>query len=128
MATMFPSEMALVCSGGQLELICNISGKALEWSFYLTYENKTNATKYVRVFELDTNTIINFTVNSTEFSLSTRTLGMETLLLTSTLLIKDISNNLNGTEVTCTDRTTKQSTSTSINIISRSNVLQQRKY
>ena len=123
MAVIFPSEIALVCRGDQLELICSTSGELLEWSFYLTEENETNAPKYVRVFELNTNITITFSVNSTEFTLSTKSSGTETLPLMSTLLIKTISSNLNGTEVTCTDLYARESTATSIKVMSIPNLM-----
>ena len=55
-------------------------------------------------------------VNSTVFNIS-RVSAQNTLPLTSRLLISPVSNNLNGTEVNCTNQETSETASTVVSII-----------
>ena len=112
-----PSQMVSVCSGDQLtlELTCTVTGRFVQWSFFLIPEGETAARRYTRSLgpnslpsTLEVNTVIfTFLVSSAGSGLS----------LTSRLLISPVRNSLHRTEVNCTDIETSETKSTLINII-----------
>ena len=110
-----PSGVATVCSGHQVELTCSTSGRNTsivihEWSFSfvpntlaIVSDGPGNQMSYLLVNSMT----INFSLVSSEDSLP----------LISRLLISPVSDGLNGSSVSCTDLTTLESMTTSINVI-----------
>ena len=110
-----PSGVATVCSGHQLEVTCSTSGRNTsivihEWSFSFTPMTRAivsggpdNQISYLLVDSMT----LNFSRVSSEDSLP----------LISRLLISPVSDGLNRSLMSCTDLTTLESASTSINVI-----------
>ena len=114
-----PPTVAPVCSGDLLELRCTTAGSFLEWSFFLIPDGETTARKYARVLHSQSPATSELTVSSITFTFSRiSTEGSEPL--TSMLLIDPVSDDLNGTEVNCTDVIRSNSTSTHIQVINES--------
>ena len=102
-----PSGVATVCSGDQLELTCNITGRILDWSFFMIDDETGAARKYAmrgitadaqRESQTFTLTRFNSTV-ITFLRLSTQ----DSPVLTSRVFISPVSDSLDGTVVTCMD-------------------------
>ena len=116
--TISPSGTASACRGDQLELTCDITGRFLEWSFPLIPEGDTTARRYARVLNPNSPTSA-LEVNSITFTFSIIYAGPgDSLPLTSRLLISQVSDGLNGTEVNCTDVRTSETVSTIVKTIS----------
>ena len=118
-----PPGIAPVCRGDQLELTCTVTGSFLEWSFSLIPEGETTARRYARV--LHTTSIpatSQLVVNSITFTFS-RTSAVNSLQLTSMLLIKSVNDGLNGTEVNCADVETSETVSTFVNILNEDQII-----
>ena len=102
-----PSEIASVCSGDQLELMCNATGSLLEWNFSHIDETGT-ARQFIRrgIAADGPADLQTFTVeyNSTMFTFS-KTSAQESPILTSRVVIDSVNDNLNGTVVICVDIT-----------------------
>ena len=113
--TISPSGTASACQGDQLELTCVITGRFLEWSFPLIPEGDTTARRYARVLNPNSPTSA-LEVNSITFTFSIISAG-NNLPLISRLLISQVSNGLDGTEVNCTDIGTSETVSTLITTI-----------
>ena len=106
-----PPEMAPVCHGDQLELICSTTGTVLEWRITL------NARNYSRLISI-TSVSSNLTVpTSTALFTFSRKSTLRSLPLISILSIGPANNDLNGTVVRCIDSTTSNSLLTIINVI-----------
>lgn len=115
-----PLAIAPVCQGDQLELTCTVTGRFLEWSFFLIPEGETTARRYVR--SLGPNARVStLEVNSITFTFSVSSSGSTESSLTSRLHIIPTNASLNGTEVNCTNVDTSNSTSTIVTIINESN-------
>lgn len=117
--TISPAHTASVCRGDQLELICNTTGAFLEWRLCLISDGETTARKiiFIRIVTIF-GQVPPLLVNSTVFNFS-RIPAENTLPLTSRLLISPVSNNLNGTEVNCTNLETSETASTVVSIINK---------
>ena len=105
--SIFPSGVALVCSGDQLELICNITGRLLDWRFFLI-DNKTGAAReYARKGISADGPREAQTSNQTRFNstviIFSRISSQDSPILTSRVLTSAVSSSLNGTVVTCMD-------------------------
>lgn len=119
--TISPPGIALVCSGDQLELICNIPGMLLEWNLSRIDETGRARQFIQRGITADGPAgIQTFPIeyNSTTFIFS-RTSAQGSPILTSRMLISAVSDNLDGTVVTCVDLTSlnMESSSTTIMIM-----------
>ena len=106
-----------MCDGDQLELTCNITGSQVEWTVFGVPENKTTAVRYGRRL-LNNRTAEgpeDLMVNSVLFTFS----RISPSPLITRLLTSPASSDINGTEVICQDRTTRNSSSTIVNVISK---------
>ena len=122
MATISPSGIASACSNDQmLELTCSTEGTFLKWSINLTSSNESvNAREISRTLTGSSNERqqTTETVNAINFTFF-RSSKSGQMPLMSRLLISPVTNDLNGTEVECTDLRSDNSSSayTTINII-----------
>ena len=115
-----PFEVVSVCSGGQLELTCTVDGAFLEWSFFLVPEGEV-ARRYSRILHSGSATS-DLEVNSITFTfLRISAEGSQPVV--SRLLIAPVSDDLNGTEVNCTDVLPSNTSSTHIKVINESTVI-----
>ena len=101
-----------MCSGGQLELMCTTTGMFLNWSYSLI----PNGRVIQSTGQSDQNYAL--TVNNIVFTFY-RLSGPNSLPLMSRLLIRPVSDNLNGTVITCEDLETSNSSSTVINVVNK---------
>ena len=118
-----PSGVASVCSGGQLELTCTTPGTILEWSFFLVPEGEIMARRFFR--SLHSGSVpatSDLKVNSITFTLS-RISAEGSLPVMSRLLITPVSDDLNSTEVSCTDVVASNTSSTHIKVINESTMI-----
>ena len=114
--TLTPPEVAPVCSGGRLELMCTTGGSALDWRFRVFLENETTISDLTRLFFSSDSARAAMSllmVNSTLFNFS-RTSARDSLPVESTLVIGPVSDNLNGTVVSCVDLESSNSSSTTV--------------
>ena len=119
--TLYPSGTALVCDGGQLEFICNITGNFLQWSIAVpTDDNRTDFNIATRILTEYTQarSFLLYSISLFTFSVIS---PPHTLPLSSSLLISPVIDNLNEIEVTCCDPLTSISShSATISIIDNS--------
>ena len=99
-----------MCSGDQLELMCTTTGMFLNWSYSLIPDGRVIQS----TGQSDQNYVL--TVNNTVFTIY-RLSDPNSLPLMSRLLIRPVSDDLNGTVVTCVDLEASISSSTIINIV-----------
>ena len=111
--TLFPSGVAPVCSGDQLELTCTIAGELLQWRFSVFRGNETSATEFTRAITSTSSVMANLTVNSILFRFL-RISTDDSMPLMSRLVISPVSNRLNGTVMNCEDVHGAQVSSTTI--------------
>ena len=111
-------DIAPVCSGDELELSCAVSGRALEWNVSIPWMPPEFMT-------------FQYTLNSVEQSLPDHTIKIngsisftfsrisppESQPLISRLLIRPATSAVNGTVVICADRETRNSSSTTVNVV-----------
>ena len=124
-----PPEIVPVCSEDTLNLTCNTTGRFLEWSFSLIPENGTGPVRYTRILQTSGPNyaqIFEQVIGSTTFLYSRSTVE-NSLPLMSTLSIRPVSKDLNGTVVNCTDVTTSDRVSTVIFVIDEELVFPQGK-
>ena len=114
-----PPGIAPVCQGDQLELTCTVTGRFLEWSFFLIPEGETTARRYMRFLGPNSREST-LEVNSITFTFSVSSAGSSESSLTSRLRIIPTNASLNGTEVNCTN-VDSNSTSTIVTIINEPN-------
>ena len=113
---------APVCSGDELELICTISsGRVLEWSVTLIPPEDMTLEHIVdtvtQIFPM--HTII---VNGSVMFTFSRISPPNSQQLISRLLISPATIIVNGTEVVCADRETRNSSLTIVNVIHNTNM------
>ena len=102
--TLFPSEVAQVCVGESLELVCNVTGTFLEWSFPLVNKNVMTLRRFTRGITADgpaETQMFQLIDNVTTYSF-TRT-SAEGGPVSSRLSISALYSSHNGTEITCVD-------------------------
>ena len=118
-----PSGVAPVCNRGLLELTCTTPGSFLEWSFFLIPEGETTVRRYFRSLHTESPATSELMINSITFTFSRiSTEGSEPLI--SMLLIDPVlSDDLNGTEVNCTDVVTSNTTFTRIQVVNESSMI-----
>ena len=116
-----PPEIASVCMGDQLELMCNTTGSLLEWN--LSHIDKAGTSRQFIRRGITANGEADaqmYTVeyNSTMFTIS-RISAQESPVLSSRLFIDGVNDSLNSTVVTCVDVTSPnlESSTTTIRII-----------
>ena len=110
-----PDKVANVCQGDELVLTCNVTGNFLEWrSTYLIPSGYI-----VQSFGLIP--IETRQVNSVTVTIS-RSSGPNVLPVSSTLSLNRVTDDLNGTEITCTDLASSNATSTIINVINSDSI------
>ena len=108
-------KVANVCDGDELQLTCDVPGTFLEWrSTYLlpggyVVQNGGIARNETRQ------------VNSVTITIS-RISDANILPLLSVLTVNPVTADLNGTEITCTDLESTNSTSTIINVINSDSI------
>ena len=92
--------------------MCTTTGMFLNWSYSLIPN--------VRVIQSTGQSDQNYalTVNNTLFTIY-RLSGPNSLPLMSRLLIRPVSDNLNGTVITCEDLETSNSSSTVVNVVNK---------
>ena len=120
--TVTPSGTVPVCSGDQLELTCNATaGSQVEWSVYSIPENETIAVRYYgrRILNTRAETESNLMVKSVLFTFS-RTSPLYDLPFVTRLVTSPINNDINGTEVVCTDKESGNYSSTTVIVINKS--------
>ena len=118
--TLSPIGTVLVCDGDQLQFICSITGRFLEWNIVLTTDDGINSEEYTRLVSMFDQAPSILVVNSVMLNFSVIS-PPDSLPLMSMLLISPVIDNLNGTEVTCLDRITRDSShSATISIINNS--------
>ena len=111
--TISPSEKAPVCSGGQLEVICNTTWD-LEWGFNVFRENATTLIRVSRVIpSVQPSPETSQLINSTRFYFS-KTSAEGASPVMSKLLINSVSRGLNGTVIYCEDLITGDLASTTV--------------
>ena len=112
-----PPGTAPVCDGDQLELTCSITGSQVEWSVFGIPENQTTVVRYGRrLLNVQSGQIQPLIVNSVLFNFS-RISPPDSQPLITTVLTRPVHNDVNGTEVVCQDRVTRNSSSTIVNVI-----------
>ena len=115
-----PPDVATICSGHTLELMCSTPGRVLEWSFTLNQTNE-NFVRFPPVQSLQflgPSSGQNFylSINSVNYTYS-RLSPPDTLPLIAKLVISTVKDSFNGTELTCTDVEFSVSSSTIIYVV-----------
>ena len=108
--------LAPVCSGGQLELTCTVTGGFLAWTFNVFCGNESTVTNILRnILSTDSagGAMSELIFNSTVFNFS-RTSAQDMLPVMSRLLINPVSDGLNGTVINYVDVETSEVSSTTI--------------
>ena len=109
-------DIAPVCSGNELELTCTIrSGRILEWNVILMPPAEDTTLEHVVDMVTSPTHIIK--INSSVMFTFSRISPPNTHPLISRLLISPATSIVNGTEVVCADRETRNSSSTIVNVI-----------
>ena len=108
-ATISPSEMVSACSGGNLELTCNVTeSPVLEWRIVTSQAYRCGVTSQGR-----TDTQMSFLIIGNSTFTFTRVSDENDMPLVSRLLISPVNRGLNQTRVICEDSTNSmQSTTT----------------
>ena len=114
-----PPGIASVCVGDNVTLICNTTGRFLEWSFSLIPENETVPMRYMYALQHSGPNHLQVSEQRIGFTtfLYSRSSAENALPLISTLSISPASEDLNGAVVDCIDATTSDTASTMINVI-----------
>ena len=117
-----PSNLAQVCEGHHIELICTTSGSFMVWNFMLTNEQGL-LRMYERIISLAdvSQQASHLIVNSTSFNF-TRSSAQNSSPLMSSLLItlgNGTDSTLNGTKINCTGvmGSARASTSTVVHVV-----------
>ena len=115
------AEVAPVCSGDELELICTVSGRVLEWVITLmplsedtTYEYPLNSVEQ----SLPVHTI---KINKNISLIFSRSSSPNSRPLISRLLISPATSVVNGAIVVCEDTEMRTNSSTRVNVIHKNN-------
>ena len=111
-----PTKLVSVCDGDQLELTCTTTEVLLIWNLRQTHEQHIRdiAIQYLGDSALQS---YHYTLYGINFNISRLSPPMS-LPLVSRLIISPANYRLNGTEVTCVDPLSGNSSSTTINVIS----------
>ena len=107
-----PSETAQVCVGDDLEFTCSIMGRLLEWSFPLIMDSFRPFTHGITASGSAEAQTLRVVDNSTTYIL-TRS-SSENSPVSSRLQISTVTDNHNGTTVTCMDVNSETESSTTI--------------
>ena len=111
--TMTPSGIIIACSGDHVELTCRTTGTLLQWQIR-SVTNETSRIYTRTLSSLDaTNQTTSLKINSSVFNFS-RLSTQGTSPLLSRLVVSQVSDVLNGTEVKCEDETTAVSSTTAV--------------
>ena len=121
--TLSPPSVAPVCSGGEIELTCSVPGPLLTWSFQETIINGMVINRYPGDVNVQTGGDTErqsrlVTVNSVNFTYS-RLSPPNALPLVSRLVISPVSESHNGTELTCTDAMSTNSSSSTFYVVNK---------
>ena len=111
--TLFPSGVAPVCSGDELELTCTTTADLLQWRFMAIHGNEPTAIEFTRTITSTGSAMLNVIINSTVFNFS-RISAHNSVPLMSRLVISPVSNGLNGTVMNCVDAAAGEVSSTTI--------------
>ena len=106
-----PTNLVSVCVGDQLELTCTTTGILLRWNLS---ERDITTIQYLGDSALQS---YHYTLYGINFNISRLSPPMS-LPLVSQLIISPVDYRLNGTEVTCADPLSGNSSSTAITVIS----------
>ena len=113
-----PSGLVLVCSGGQLELMCTTAGGFLEWDIFRVPVNGASPVNFGgRFINNQPGLPPSYQVIDSVFFNFSRVSAPDTLPLISRVVISPVSSSLNGTEMVCIDTVTMASLSTIIHVI-----------
>ena len=115
-----PPQIASVCMGDQLELMCNTTGSLLEWNLFHIDTSRQFIRRGITANGEADAQVYTVEYDSTMFTIS-RISAQESPLLSSRLFIDNVNYSLNGTVVTCVDVTSTimESSTTTIMIINR---------
>ena len=119
-STGLKADVAPVCSGVELELMCLLaSGRVLEWS--ITLMSPENEAMTLDIFTVDSvistfpmHTVV---VNGSIMFIFSRISPPNSQPLISRLLISPATSVVNGSVVICADRETRNSASTTVNVV-----------
>ena len=90
-------KQQIICPGEQTTLMCSTNHTFLEWNISSFRETETRT-----IYNLDRNpTIAPIAMNSADFTFS-RVSSSGALPLVSTMMIMNVTSNLEGTIITCT--------------------------
>ena len=119
-----PSGVALVCSGGQLELTCTTAGAFLEWDFHIS-ENGTTTTHGRLVSSQAGVILVPIMTDSITFNFSRISLPGSVPLVSKLVMITERSS-INRIEVMCIciDVVTNSAASTTVVVMNENSVLQ----
>ena len=106
--TLSPSEVAPVCSGDQLELMCTVTGALLQWRF------STILGELTRTITSTGPAMSQLTVLSTVFNFSRISADSSVMPVVCRLAISPVSNRLNGTVMNCVNAEAGEVASTTI--------------
>ena len=115
---LFPPNIAPVCGGDELELTCAVSGRALEWNVSIPWmlpEFSTFKHSLTSVERSSPDHTI--TINGSNSFVFSRISPQDSQPLISRLLISPTTGAVNGTVIICTDRETRNSSSTRVYIV-----------
>ena len=108
--TISPSEMVSVCSGGNLELACNVTeSPVLEWRIVTSQVCRRGITSQGR-----TDTQMSFLIIGNSTFTFTRISDDNDMPLVSRLLISSVNRGLNQTRVICEDLSNSVQSTTTI--------------
>ena len=119
-STGLKADVAPVCSGDELDLTCTARpARVLEWS--VTLMPPENEAMALDLFTVDsvvsTFPVHTVTVNASVMFIFSRISPPNSQPLISRLLISPATSVVNGTEVVCADRETRDSASTIVNVV-----------
>jgi hypothetical protein len=114
------TEVAPVCSGDELELICTVPGRVLEWTVSLMPPSEDMIFEYPLTSVEQPHTIkVNGSISFTFSRISPQ----YSHPLISRLLISPATSDVNGTVVVCADRETRTNSSITVNVVHNNNTL-----
>ena len=117
---LFPSEEAVICEGGKLELVCTTNATFLQWSWSLEIEQRKIETYSRFISSTDVSQQVNIVVVNSTLINTSRASHQWRSPLVSRLLIFLMNISVNGTiKVNCTDvdATMNEIASITINVL-----------
>ena len=112
-----PAKLVSVCVEDQVELTCTTTGILLSWNLRQTHEQHGRDITAIQYLGDSASQSYHYSLYGINFNISRLSPPMS-LPLVSQLIISPANYRLNGTEVTCVDPLSGNSSSTAINVIS----------